>query len=596
VQKGLNMTASLVERPPLPHGDGAATVGATIGTSRFVAIAGTALVASLLAACGGGGGGSSPTPAPPPVAIAPPPPVAPPPPSGNEVVRLLDQAAFGPNDASVAAVQAQGVTAWVDAQLATPTTGYATLPFIDANSAIGCPTGSASTCGRDNYSAFPLQVQFFKNAMTAPDQLRQRVAFAYSQIFVISSIDIHPTYGVRQYQQMLLDNAFVNYRQLIERVTLHPAMGDYLDMVNNDKPNAAGTVQANENYAREVLQLFSIGLSKLNADGTAVKDANGVAVPSYDQSVVTAFARAFTGWTYAPLTGATSHWTNTVNYIGDMVPFDAHHDVATKVLLNGATIPAGQNATQDLASALDTIYNHPNIGTFIGRQLIQALVTSNPTPAYIARITAVFNDNGSGVRGDMKAVVRAILLDTEARGDVKTDLNYGKLRDPAVYAASVARAFGGTSDGVYLAAQAGAMGQSVYTPGSVFSFYPPDYALPSSASLLGPQFGTQNTTTSVAQYNYVFALLNTTNGIAADTSVPGSTGTQVNLAALQALAATPSTMVDKLDALMTHTTLTTTEKNAIVTAVNAVAATDTLGRARMAAYLVAASPRYQINR
>ena len=556
----------------------------------------TLLVASLLAACGGSGGGDSAAPvaAAPPVAVAPPVAAAPPTPGAADVVRLLDQTTFGPTDATVAAVTTQGLATWVDAQLATPTTGYAAIGYVDPNSAVGCPTGSVATCYRDNYTAFPVQLQFFRNALTGADQLRQRVAFAYSQIFVISSIDIKPTYGVRAYQQMLLDNAFVNYRQLIERVTLQPAMGDYLDMVNNDKPSA--TVQANENYGREVLQLFSLGLAKLNADGTPMTDANGVAIPTYDQSVVTAFARAFTGWTYAPLAGATAKWTDPVNYIGDMVAFDAHHDVAAKTILNGQVLPAGQTAAKDLSDALDAIYNHPNVGPYIGRQLIQALVTSNPSPAYVARITAVFNDNGSGVRGDMKAVVRAIVLDTEARGNVKSDANYGKLRDPVVMSASVARAFNATSDGEYLSSQAAAMGQSVYTPPSVFSFYPPDNPLPGAATLQAPQFGVENTTTAVAQYNYVYALLNTTNGIGADSTVTGATGTQVNLTALAALAATPAAMVDKLDALMTHTTLNTTEKNAIVTAVNAVSATDTLGRARMAAYLVAVSPRYLITR
>jgi uncharacterized protein (DUF1800 family) len=570
--------SSITRFDPEPDAATPRSIGSLAAAARVAS-----LLASLLAACGGSGGSS---PEGSPVAAAPPPP------SSNEVARLLDQTSFGPTGTAIASVQTQGVATYVDAQLAAPTTGYPAIAFIDANSAIGCPTGAAATCFRDNYTAFPLQLQFFRNALTGPDQLRQRVALAYSQIFVISAIDIKPTYGMRQYQQMLLDNAFVNYRQLIERVTLHPAMGDYLDMVNNDKPST--TVQANENYAREVLQLFSIGLSKLNADGTTVNDANGVAVPSYDQSVVQAFARAFTGWTYAPVTGATSRWTNAVNYIGDMVSFDAHHDVAAKTLLDGKALPAGQTAAQDLAGALDAIYNHPNVGTFIGRQLIQALVTSNPTPAYVSRITAVFNDNGQGVRGDMKAVVRAILLDAEARGDSKTDLNYGKLRDPVVYAASVARAFGGTSDGVYLNAQAAAMGQSIYTPGSVFSFYPPDYALPSSATLKGPQFGVENTTTSVARFNFAYSLLYTT--IAADSSVTGSTGTQVDLSALVALAATPQAMVDKLDATMTHTTMTATEKTAIVNAIATIAATDTLGRARMAAYLFAISPRYLINR
>ena len=470
------------------------------------------------------------------------------------------------------------------------------MSFIDANSAVGCPVTAVATCYRDNYTPFPLQLQFFRNAVSGTDQLRQRVAFAYSQIFVISGIDIKPVYGVRGFQQMLLDNAFSNYRTLLQRVTLNPAMGDYLDMVNNDKPNAAAGTNPNENFAREVLQLFSIGLVKLNADGSTVKDATGKAVPSYDQSVVSALARAFTGWTYAPLPSATSKWTNTVNYLGDMVPFDAHHDMAAKTLLNAQALPAGQTATKDLNDALDLIYKHPNVGTFVGRQLIQALVTSNPTPAYVARITAVFNDNGQGVRGDMKAVVRAILVDTEARAERPFDPVFGKLRDPAVYAAGVARAFGATTDGVYLNAQSSAMGQGVYMPPSVFSFYPPDYALPNSATLLGPQFGLQNTTTTVARLNYLYSLFYSTNGIAADPTVAGSIGTRIDLTSYAALASVPTTLVDQLDANMTHSSLSSTERNSIVSAVNAVSASDPVGRVRMAAYLISASPRYQITR
>ena len=529
-----------------------------------------------------------------PTVTPPTPPTPPVPTTALDAARLLDQSAFGPTPATVAAVQTQGAAAYIDAQIATTTTGYVPIAYIDSNSAIGCPTGSAATCFRDNYTPFPLQLQFFRNAMTGVDQLRQRVAFAYSQIFVISGLDIKPTYGMRAYQQMLLDNAFVNYRVLLEKVTLSPAMGDYLDMVNNDKPSA--TVQANENYAREVLQLFSIGLSKLNADGTTVNDANGVPVPSYDQATVQAYARAFTGWTYAARSGVASRWTNPINYLGDMVPFDAHHDIAAKVLLDGRSIAAGQSTTRDLADALDTIHNHPNVGPFIGRQLIQALVTSNPTPAYVARITAVFNDNGAGVRGDMAAVVRAILLDGEARGDAKSDVAYGKLRDPAVDAVSVARAFGATTDGVYLNAQATAMGQGVYQPPSVFSFYPPGYALPRSATLLGPQFAVNNTTTGVARFNFLYALLYSANGIAADTSVAGSTGTRIDLSSYTPLAATPSALVDQLNAAMMHGSMPAGEKAAIVTAVTSIAATDPTGRTRMAAYLVAASPRYQITR
>ena len=556
-----------------------------------------ASILALLAACGGGGGSSS---EPKdsakgiPNFIGPPTPV----PEGTapDATRLLDQASFGPTPTAVADAQNMGAAAWVDAQLAMPATGYAAIDYIDPNSNVGCPTGSAPTCFRDNYTSFPLQLQFFRNAVNGPDQLRQRVAFAYSQIFVISGIDIKETYGMRAYQQMLLDNAFSNYRVLLEHVTLNPGMGDYLDMVNNDKPNPARGLEPNENYAREVLQLFSIGLVRLNPDGSIVKDADGIAVPTYDQDIVEGFAHTFTGWTYAARPGATSRWTNPRNYLGDMVPFDAHHDMASKLLLNGKTLSTGQTPQKDLADALDNIFSHSNVGPFMGRQMIQFLVTSNPTPQYVARITAVFNDNGQGVRGDMKAVIRAILLDAEARGDSKTDIAYGKLRDPAVYSASLARAFGARTDGVYLNSQAGAMGQPVYIPGSVFNFFPPDYELPGSATLVAPQFGVQNTTTTVARFNFVYALLYSANGIAPDNSVPGAIGTKIDLSGYTSYAATPATLVDKLDALMTHTTLTSTERSAIVTAINAVPVSDALGRVRSAAYLIAASPRYQITR
>ncbi len=552
-------------------------------------------LALLMTGCGGGGGGSS---------------------SGGssggstggsggttvtpvslpDATRLVDQATLGASDAAIASVQAVGITPWVDAQLATPSTGYIALPYISPNSNIGCPSGSAPTCFRDNYTAFPIQLQFYKNALTGADQLRQRVALAWSQIFVISGIDIQSSYGLREYHQMLLDNAFTNYRTLLQKVTLSPAMGDYLDMVNNNKP--VGTVTPNENYGREVLQLFSIGLYKLNPDGTQILDGSGQPIPTYDQETVEGFAYAFTGWTYPPTTGVTSAWTNPRNYLGDMVPFDTHHDKTAKQLLNGVTLPAGQDINQDLAGALDNIFNNPNVGPFIGKQLIQFLVTSNPTPAYVARVTAVFNDNGSGVRGDMKAVVRAILLDPEARGDVKTDPNYGKLRDPVLYVTGVLRALGGTSDGVYANQQSSNLGESVFQAPSVFNFFPPDNLLPNSTSLLGPQFDVQNTTTTVNRFNYIYALTyaNNGNGVGADSSVSGSTGTKLDLTSLQTLAGTPSALVDKLDALLTHTTLTTTEKNNIITAINAVSATDPVGRTRMAVYLVISSPRYQITR
>ena len=549
----------------------------------------------VLAACGGGGGGGdgSSGATPPPTGTTPPPDQLA---SVADATRLLDQASFGPTDAAVADVRSKNIAGWVDAQLATPTTGYAPIAFVDPNSSVGCPTGSPSTCFRDNYTAFPLQLQFYVNALNGADQLRQRVALAWSQIFVISGIDIKETYGMRGYQQMLLDNAFSSFRVLLERVTLSPAMGDYLDMVNNDKTNLARGTTPNENYGREILQLLSIGLVKLNPDGSAKTDAGGTPIPSYTQDTVEGFSYAFTGWTYAPRPGATSKWTNAKYYLGDMVPFSDHHETGTKLLLDGVTLPAGQTPQQDLASALDNIAAHPNVGPFIGRRLIEALVTSNPSPQYLARISAVFSDNGQGVRGDMKAVIRAILLDAEARGDAKTDTAYGRLREPAQFVASVGRAFGAKTDGVYLNAQANAMGQNLFQPGSVFNFYPPDFPLPGSSTLVGPQFGLADAPTTDARFNFLNTLLYSTNGVAADGSVAGAIGTRIDLANLQALAGDATSLVGKLDTLLDHTSMTATEKSAVATAVNAVSATDTINRARAAAYLVTAAPRYQIAR
>ena len=557
-----------------------------------------------LAACGGGGGGDSSSGSPPPTGVTPPPvtptpPVTPPPEqlaSVADATRLLDQASFGPTDAAVADVRSKNIAGWIDGQLATPATGYAPVAFIDPNSAVGCGTGAPANCFRDNYTAFPLQLQFYVNAVNGADQLRQRVALAYSQIFVISSIDIKETYGMREYQQMLLNNAFSNFRVLLERVTLSPAMGDYLDMVNNDKTNAARGTTPNENYGREILQLFSIGLFKLNPDGSVKNDAAGAPIPSYSQDTVEGFSFALTGWTYAPRPSATSKWVNPKYYFGDMVPFADHHETGAKLLLEGVTLPAGQTPQQDLAGALDNIVANPNVGPFIGRRLIEALVTSNPSPQYIARITAVFNNNGQGVRGDMRAVVRAILLDTEARGDAKTEITYGRLREPVQFVAGVGRALGAKTDGVYLTQQASAMGQSLFTASSVFNFYPPDFPLPGSSTLVGPQFGLADAPTSDARLNFLNAMLYSVNGIAADGSVANAIGTKIDLANLQGLAGDATTLVNKLDTLLDHTTMTTTEKSAVATAVNALGGTDTINRARAAAYLVIAAPRYQIAR
>jgi uncharacterized protein (DUF1800 family) len=509
----------------------------------------------------------------------------------GDAVRFQEQTSFGPSDASVAETQQKGPALALEEQFSKPMSGYGTFTDIDPDPNRGCPSGSAATCYRDNYTVFPLQVAFFRNAVHAPDQLRQRVAFALSQILVISGTELETMGGIGFYQQTLMNFAFDNFRNIMYEVTLSPAMGEYLDMVNNPKPNIARNIQPNENYARELMQLFTVGEYRLNPDGTRQLDAQGNPINTYAQDDVENLARAFTGWTYPTRPGATLRFPNPEYYLGRMVPFAAQHDTDAKTLL-GTAIPAGQTAQQDLNAALDIIFNHPNTGPFVGRQLIQHLVTSNPSPAYVARVSAAFANNGQGVRGDMRAVLRAILLDPEARGDVKADVDYGKLREPALFVSGVLRAIGASSDGVYPSQQSAAMGQSVFQAPSVFNFYPPTYIAP-GATVEGPQFKLMLTGTILNRMNFVNRVVFGGN-IGRQTDVAGSTGTSVNFAPLQALAGTPDSMIDRLNLLFMHNTLSAQARAAILQAVQAYAATDTLGRARQATYLFATSAQYNV--
>jgi hypothetical protein len=518
-----------------------------------------------------------------------------PPPGGaappSDAVRFLEQSTFGPTEALVASVQDAGFAPFLEAQFAAPASSLGTYPVVLQPPAVVCPPGAPSNCYRDNFSAFPPAVQFFHNALIGGDQLRQRVAFALSQIFVVSDGEVNSTYGMADYEQLLLNDAFSNFRQILQDVTLSPAMGRYLNMVNNDKANPTAGTHPNENYARELLQLFSIGLAKLNADGTVVTDANGQPVPTYDQTVVDGFAAVFTGWTYPTVTGATQKTHNPTNYRGVMEAVQSNHDVTLKTLLDGATLPAGQSAAQDLTGALDLLFNHPNVGPFIGKQLIQFLVTSNPSPAYVSRVSAAFADNGSGIRGDMTAVVRAILLDTEARGAVQSGTGYGKLREPALLAANLARALEVQSDGVYLRNASAAMEQPVYEASSVFNFYPPNYPL-AGTSLVSPPSTLLDSTSVFVRSNFIYALLFETIG--PDPTIPGATGTSAPLTSLMTSAGDAGALADRLSALLMHGTMSTGVRQAVMNAVNAVSASDALNRARAASYVVGTSAQYQV--
>jgi uncharacterized protein (DUF1800 family) len=547
-----------------------------------------------LAACGGGNSASSPTPE-----VTPAPPSASV--SATDAARLLEQATFGVTSTDVANVQSVGIDAYINEQLAYPPTQYTGYSYTPHTAPVGCigdgskPPDASSSCAREKYSPFQVQRDFFIHALNNPDQLRQRVAFALSQIMVVSSVEIYEAYGLADYENILLRNALGNYRTLLQDVTLSPTMGHYLDMANSDETNPQNGTVPNQNYAREVLQLFSIGLVELNPDGTQQLNVGGAPIPTFDGATIEGFASVFTGWSYPPLPGANSKWTNPINFDGTMVAFPDHHQPGAKLLLNGYTVPANQTPAQDLADALDDIFNHPNVGPFIGKQLIQHLVTSNPSPAYVARIAAVFANNGKGVRGDLSAVVQAILTDTEARGDVPATALFGHLREPALFITSTLRSLGGQSDGVLPRSASSAMGQPLFSPETVFNFYPPSYQIPGTQTL-APEFGIDNAATALARANFINTVI-MHGGAAADPSVSGSTGTSINLTSL-AGAENNTALIAQLNQTLMHGSLSSAASNVILTAVNSVAANSSnpLAGAQAASYLILTSAQYQVER
>jgi uncharacterized protein (DUF1800 family) len=491
-------------------------------------------------------------------------------------VRFLEESTFGPTPAQVTQVQQIGFAPFLNNQFSAPASTY--------------PDPAALV-----KELTPTQQVFFTNALTGQDQLRQRVAFALSEIWVTSGNTIPPQ-GMAPYMRLLLQDAFTNYRTIMQDVTLSPAMGAYLNMVNNDKSNTLANTHANENYARELMQLFTLGLYELNADGSLQLDSSNKPIPTYDQTTVQAMARALTGWTYPTQPGSTLQRHNPTYWFGPMEAVDSNHDTVAKTLLNGTTLPAGQTAAQDLNGALDNLFNHPNVGPFVSKQLIQHLVTSNPSAAYVSRVAGVFasgnfSNFGSGQRGDMKAVIAAILLDPEARrGDdpntaVATD---GHLREPILFIANLLRAFGATSDGLGAVHFASGLSEAPLRSPSVFNFFPPNYLIPGT-TLLGPEFTLQTTATSLARINFV------------DSYVFGSigSGTTVDFTPYANLAGSDvNQLVNALDKLLLHGTLSPSARATVLAAVNAVPSgtNQNLNRAKTAIYLIASSSQYQVER
>ena len=495
--------------------------------------------------------------------------------AANVADRFLEQTTFGPTTALITQVQYSGLQGFLTAHYALPITKYP-LP----------------ASGESGLNA--VQQRFFVQNLTAQDQLRQRVAFALSQIFVIGGAKVTDPTGYTNYLQLLENDAFTNYRQIMQDVTLSPAMGDWLDMVNNGKPNTSKGDHANENYAREFMQLFTIGTSQLNPDGTYQLDSGGNQIPTYTQNTVEAFALAYTGWTYPLAPGATQQTYNPPYWTGPMVAVDSNHDTTAKQLLvypgvsGGGMLPAGGSAAQDLQGSLDNVFNHPNVGPFVSNELIQHLVTSNPSPAYIQRVASVFNDNGSGVRGDMKAVITAILMDPEARrGDdpataVGTD---GHLQEPILYMTGLLRAFGATSDGSNLAFYGNGMGQEALYAPSVFNFYSPSYVIPGT-TMYGPEFQILTTATSLNRVNWVTGFVSGELG----------SGTTVDFSSYATQASNPSALLGSLNTLMLHGSMSSEMQSSILTAMQAVPSSSKQGlqQAQAAIYLIATSSQYQV--
>ena len=560
----------------------------------------------------------------------------------NDAARFLEEATFGPSFAtdpadpnypvSVTHVQELGFQGWLNEQFNRPVlfpddptvpnigTNYASpgdpglcddapagtgggICWSPANAAATCTNNGPSTCNRDNYSAYLLQSQFYFNALTGSDQLRQRVAWALSQIDVVSQIDIVRSSWMTPYVQVFDRNAFGNFRQLLYDITVNPAMGEYLNMRGNTKTNV------NENYAREILQLFSVGLNLLNQDGTVQTDGDGNPIPTYSQEAITNFARVFTGWNLAAQIAP-----GILNYRDPMiVANENNHDTNPKTLLDypnavNRDLPGGQDALTELNEALDNIFNHPNIGPFIGKLLIQKLVTSNPSPDYVSRVAAAFGDDGTGTRGNMQAVISAILLDPEARTDPSGNASYGHLREPVLFVTNTLRALGiiNSADGSFttdfvlgdqfLPSGAGTnvrMDQDVFRPPTVFSYYPPDNQLPGS-SLLAPEFGIQSTSTSLAHVNIIYDFAYHKLPIDAKNR---PLGTWVDTAQYEPEAGGDATaLINDLNNRLMHGSITTALQSIVLNAVTAIPDTDLTGRVQEAIYLIASSSQYQVER
>jgi len=540
------------------------------------------ILASLmlgLAGCGGGGGGGSTPP--------PPPPPPPPPVTKAEAYQFLNQGSFGATEAEAQGVISMRQEEWINDQL--QKTVSRQLPHLQA-----LPPPQ-----------FPFQLHadrvdiWFRNSLDGEDQLRQRVAFALSEIMVVSQLGAlsNLPFAVADYYDVLAENAFGNYRDLLGEVTLHPAMGVYLSVLGNEKPDPVNNIRPDENYAREVMQLFSIGLVELNIDGTEKLDNQGQPIPTYSQEIIEGFAHVYTGWTFAGAPSFRQARPTQFNQIIPMQLYPGFHDTEAKTLLNGVVLPAGQTGEQDLAGALDNIFNHPNVGPFISIRLIQRLVTSNPSPGYVRRVAEVFNNNGSGVRGDLGAVVKGILLDDEAHPSMAMEID-GKVKEPLLRLTQLWKAYNATSNSGRFPLNAAYIlfGQGPLQSPSVFNFFSPFYTPPGEirdSSLVAPELEIATEYQNTLFTNYMFFQvfgLNHTNGDLEDDDV------YINFQEEMNVAGDINALIDMVANKLLGGQISDTLRQEITGMVERIPETDTVIRAAETIYFVVTSPEYAYQR
>ncbi len=535
-------------------------------------VLGVAAIASLaLQACGGGGGSTSAGGGGGGVGVTAP-----------QAASFLAKAGFGATTSELASVQANGYKAWIDAQVAMPreTAHWDWLVAKGYNVA----ANAVNQNGFDNTA--------WRQLIVSADVLRQRVALALSEIIVIGLDGL--TGGWRQFQaasyfDVMADNAFGNYRILLDKISTLPAMGYYLTFLNNIKANATTGTQPDENYARELMQLFSIGLQKLNLDGTLQLDSNGKPIETYTQDDISGLARVMTGWI---LDGADS--TTPDRLRKPMIQNAARHEVGAKTFL-GTTIPAGTDGVQSMKLALDAIFAHPNVAPFISKQLIQRLVVSNPTPAYVQRVATVFNNNGSGVKGDLKAVITAILTDSEALTPPASSV--GKLREPILRFVSWARVFGATSPtdlwNIGNTSDPGTrLGQSPGRSGSVFNFFRPGYVPPGTAiaaqGLVAPELQITNESSVASYLNYMQGTIQSGRG-----------EVKADYTSWTALATDAQKLLDQINLQLAGGAVSAPTITKLKTAIETITSTTAAGqlqRVEAAILLVMAAPEYLVQK